>query len=285
MGADMPRMVANAHTLFNVGFALAFLPFLSQFNAVVMRLLPDLPQDAGRKYRARHLDPSQLDTPATAIALALSEIRRVGQTLQDMLQMAIEPFLNKQVASDPDFPELTLEQGIAVRGEKVNYLVQETENYVLQLTRQTLSARQADEATALLSIASDTRRIADLISRNIMPLMVRKRGLEVDFSNEGKSDIKAYHTKMAKQLSRLNELLSGARVGAAERILQKDSKYEKLEADLRNRHLARCQEQLKGSLVTHELHMELMDLLKHIGFYAANIARAVLRARTGEQET
>jgi phosphate:Na+ symporter len=284
VGAEMPRMIANAHTLFNVGFSLAFLPFLGLFNKLVMKLLPDQPENDERTYRVRHLDVSQLTTPATAIALALSEIRRVGQTLQEMLQMAVEPFLNDSVNTDPDFPELTLEQGIEMRGEKVNYLVVETETFVLQLSRQQLSIRQADEATALLSIVNDTKRIADLISRIIMPLLARKRVLEVDFTEEGKEEIKVYHTKMSKQLSRLNELLSGSKIGAAERILQKDSKYEKLEAELRLRHLARCQEQLSGSLVTHEIHMELMDQLRHIGVYAANIARAVLRARTGEEQ-
>ncbi len=282
-GAEMPRMIANAHTIFNVTFSLAFLPFLGLFGKLVMKLLPDLPEDSSRKYRVRHIDESQLGTPATAVALALSEIRRMGQTLQEMLQMAIEPFLNKSVTTDPDFPELTVEQGIQMRAEKVVYLVQVTEDFLLKLSREKLSKEQADEVTALLSIVSDTKRVANLISRNIMPLLGRKRLLTEDFMPEGKAEIKAYQTKMSKQFSRLNELLSGPNIGTAERILQKDSKYEKLEAEFRLRHLARCQEQLKSSLATHEVHMELMDQLKSIGFYAANIARAVLLARTGEK--
>ena len=283
-GAEMPRMIANAHTIFNVTFSLAFLPFLGLFNKLVVRLLPDEPEDGERKYRVRHLDESQLATPATAIALALSEIRRMGQTLQEMLQMAIEPFLNKKVKTDPDFPELTVEQGIELRAEKVIYLVQVTEEYLLRLSREKLSKQQADEVTALLSIVSDTKRVAGLISSSIMPLLNRKQLLVEDFMDEGKAEIKAYQTKMSKQFSRLNELLSGPNIGTAERILQKDSKYEKLEAEFRLRHLARCKDPMTSSLATHEVHMELMDHLKSIGFYAANIARAVLLARTGEQE-
>ena len=211
-GAEMPRMIANAHTIFNVTFSLAFLPFLGLFNKLVVRLLPDEPEDGERKYRVRHLDESQLATPATAIALALSEIRRMGQTLQEMLQMAIEPFLNKKVKTDPDFPELTVEQGIELRAEKVIYLVQVTEEYLLRLSREKLSKQQADEVTALLSIVSDTKRVAGLISSSIMPLLNRKQLLVEDFMDEGKAEIKAYQTKMSKQFSRLNELLSGPNI-------------------------------------------------------------------------
>jgi phosphate:Na+ symporter len=44
IGGGTPREVANAHTIFNVVNALIFLPFVTQFAALITRMVPDKPQ-------------------------------------------------------------------------------------------------------------------------------------------------------------------------------------------------------------------------------------------------
>jgi translation initiation factor RLI1 len=49
-----------------------------------------------------------------------------------------------------------------------------------------------------------------------------------------------------------------------------------LESQYRLKHLQRILKERKESVKTHEVHMELMDLLKPINVYAGNIAKTIL---------
>ena len=55
----------------------------------------------------------------------------------------------------------------------------------------------------------------------------------------------------------------------------KEEKYSDLETEYRTRHLERIHEERKESIETHEIHMELMDLLKQINVYTGDIAKSI----------
>jgi phosphate:Na+ symporter len=44
LAAEVPRQIANSHSVFNIVNTLLFLPFTTQFARLVERLLPDLPE-------------------------------------------------------------------------------------------------------------------------------------------------------------------------------------------------------------------------------------------------
>jgi phosphate:Na+ symporter len=58
--------------------------------------------------------------------------------------------------------------------------------------------------------------------------------------------------------------------------MTKGGKYLDLEKKYRFKHLERLYQARKESVETHEIHMELMDLLKQVNVYAANIAKTFL---------
>jgi len=61
----------------------------------------------------------------------------------------------------------------------------------------------------------------------------------------------------------------------AKRIMAKEEKYTDLETEYRTRHLERLHEEREESIETHEIHMELMDLLKQINVYTGDIAKTI----------
>jgi len=58
--------------------------------------------------------------------------------------------------------------------------------------------------------------------------------------------------------------------------MAKEEKYLNLETKYRLKHLKRLNQERKESVKTHEIHMELMDLLKQINVYTGNIAKTFL---------
>jgi phosphate:Na+ symporter len=90
--SDSARAVANFHTLFNVAVALLFLPLLTPYSHVLVRLLPKR-SDPNDPSRPQYLDESAHEVPAIALGNAAREALRVADMTQSLLGMARAGFL------------------------------------------------------------------------------------------------------------------------------------------------------------------------------------------------
>jgi len=61
----------------------------------------------------------------------------------------------------------------------------------------------------------------------------------------------------------------------AEKIIKKEGKYSALETKYRINHLERLHQEQKESIETHDIYMELIDLLKQINIYSSEIAKTI----------
>jgi len=89
---DPARQVANFHTLFNVAIAMLFLPLLSHYSRLIMRLLPKR-VDPNDPSRPQYLDESAHEVPAIALGNAARESLRIADMAQSLLGMARAGFL------------------------------------------------------------------------------------------------------------------------------------------------------------------------------------------------
>jgi phosphate:Na+ symporter len=290
------RQIANAHTIFNVSLGLVFLPFTSFFAQLLLKILPEKEPFEGVAPAKWHLDDSMIATPEFAIGLARTEIARMAKILGRMLRAIIIPFISdakwinrgglpKEEADmlleeiptrDEINPELTLLEGLDLREEKIDFLDEKLGEFLIRLARQELSNEQVSEVYGMISIAKDMESIGDIIHRGMLPLIEKKQALRSDFSEEGKEELMIYHVKVCKQISRLKEAFTERNLATARRIMTKEKKYLDLESKYRLRHLERLHQQQKESVETHEIHVELLDYLKQINVYTANIAKTFL---------
>jgi phosphate:Na+ symporter len=297
-GADIPRQIANAHTIFNVSLGLVFLPFTALFANLILRLFPEKIEKKGLKPATWHLEESAISTPAIAIDLVRSEISRMAKILERMLRAIIIPFMSdanlikKQglpkeetillleeiPTRDEIYPQLTLLEGLDMREEKIDFLEEKIGDYLIRIGRQELSDSQTSEVFGMMSIVNDMESIGDIIHRIMIPLIEKKQALTTDFSDEGKEELMIFHVKCCKQIGRLRDFFAETDPQKALKIMAKEEKYLNLEAQYRSRHLQRFLQQRKDTTATHEVHMELLDLLKQINVYAGNIAKTILQS-------
>lgn len=294
--SDTARQIANAHTIFNVSLGLGFLPFTTLFAGSILRILPERRQVLRTRPVTWHLDESLISTPGLALDVARTEIARMAKLLHRMLRAIIIPFMSdeKWVGKDAQtkeeaillareiptqdefFPELSLLEGIDMREEKIDFLEEKIGSYLLQIAQQPLLDHQAHEVHAMMSIAKDLESIGDIIHRNMPPLIEKKQSLEMDFTEEGKEELMIYHNKVSKQARRLQQAFEETNLSIAREIMTKESQYLDLESTYRVQHLERLIHKRKASEDTHEVHMELMDLLKQINVYTGHIAKTYL---------
>lgn len=271
-----PRQIANAHTVFNVSLALAFLPFTGLFARYAHRILPE-EEETETTPVTWHLDEASIATPALAIDLARSEISQMAKILGNMLQAIVPPFLQDDSGKDKHHPHLTVVEGIKMREEQIDFLEEKVSDYLVKISRQALHGAQAKQVFAMMSIVKDMESIGDIIDKNISPLIAKKHALKEAFSQEGEREIIAYHTKVCKQMSRLREAFATLDPKKATKVMTKEEKYTILESEYRLKHLERVQKELTESVATHEIHMELLDLLKQINVYTASIGKTILQ--------
>jgi phosphate:Na+ symporter len=297
-GADIARQIANAHTIFNVSLGLVFLPFTVIFANLILRLFPDKVEEKDLKPATWHLEDSSISTPAIAIDLARSEISRMAKILGRMLRAIIIPFMSdpnlirKQglpkeetnllleeiPTRDEIYPQLTLLEGLDMREEKIDFLEEKVGDYLIQIGRQELSDSETNEVFGMTSIVNDMESIGDIIHRIMIPLIDKKQALAMDFSEEGKEELLIFHVKICKQISRLKDIFAETDPQKALKIMAKEEEYLDLESRYRSRHLQRFLQQRKETAETHEVHMELLDLLKQINVYTGNIAKTILNS-------
>jgi phosphate:Na+ symporter len=97
LAAETPRQIANAHTIFNVGFSLLFLPFvgaMAKFCEIVVPTRVLTPEEvATAKFKPKYLDELLIRTPAMALSMARREIIRMSQVVDEMLSAIPETVL------------------------------------------------------------------------------------------------------------------------------------------------------------------------------------------------
>ena len=275
LAAETPRQIANAHTIFNISVGLIFLPFTGILAKQVYRILPRTEETKGIKPALWDLDDSQIANPAIAIKLAQTEMLRMIKILSRMLDSCFYPFINNEPKQDEVYPQLSLIEGIEMREEKIDFLEEHVTNYLFQVSRGELDSSQAEEVFSLISMADNMESVGDIIDRNIVPLIHKKQALKEPFSKEGEEELVEFHTKVMKQMSRLNEAFSELNFEMAQKVLKKDIKYQNMEAEYRQAHMERVQKEKTESVETHKVHLELMDMLKQINVYIGNIAKTI----------
>ncbi len=302
-GSDVARQIANAHTIFNVSLAVFFLPFTPIFSRLIFKILPVRGEPVTIEMKTKYLDDSTITSPAVAIELARSELSYMAQILGRMLRGVIIPFISdrkwiqkedlseeekeqliKEIpVRDERHPSLSLREALDMREEYIDFLNDKIHDFLIRITRYESSKAQAKELYGMISIASDMESIGDLIHRNLVKLVEKKSKLNEDFSVEGKEELMIYHDKVCRQIDRLGEAFAELDIDKAVRIMQRERKYLDLEAQYRIKHLERVRHERTDSIQTHEIHMELMDILKQIIVYTSNIAKTFLTKCYPEQ--
>ncbi|NQV30286.1 MAG: Na/Pi cotransporter family protein [Candidatus Marinimicrobia bacterium] len=284
LASETPRQIANAHTIFNLSLGIIFLPFTKTLSKFIFRIYPEKSQELGIAPTTEFINEVALGTPALALDLARSEIARMAKILGRMVNGITRPFFMKDPGMDEFMPQLTFAEGIEMREGKIDYLDHRITTFLLSLSQKEVNDKQASEIFTMISIVRHLESIGDVISKNMMPLVAKKKALKLDFSKEGKEELEVYHQKVLHQIHRLRDAFAELDPVTAQKLMRKQAKYSNLEAKYTAFHLARVQESRNESIKTHEIHMELLDMMKLINVYTGDIGKLIFDLSEKQQE-
>ncbi len=268
--AAIPRQIANAHTFFNIILTIVLLPLINVAAKLIIKILPDIKEEEDDgNFKTKFLEEDLVSTPVLALSLAKAETIRMALKVKQMIEDILPPF----IANNPDKLDEIIEQE-----EEIDFLNIKINSYLRKVSQESLVEERSDEIFQMMSTTTELEQIGDIIAKRLVPLAKKKERINVRFSEEGEKEIKEYHLKTVKQMSRAIEFFKDVNLQSAKHIKRKYKKYRQMELELRRTHFDRLLDKIPETVESSQIHLELIELLKRISSHSTNIVRILVES-------
>ena len=263
---DVPRQIANAHTLFNVGITAVFLPMAGILAKAICALVPESKEGEGL-FASKYLDERMLDTPALALGQAHREALRMADIVSDMFARTIETFSRE----DPELIER-----IEEKDNQVDTLDRDIKHYLTKLSQQSLTGEQSKREIGILSFVNNLENIGDIVDKNLMELAKKKLNKGARFSEAGAHEITLLHKKVQQNLELAIAAFASNDKALAQQVLERKLELGQTERRFRQAHIERLHAGYRESIDTSEIHLDVLTNLKRINSHITAVAYPIL---------
>mgnify|MGYP003396870538 FL=1 len=267
LGLEEKMQIAFAHGTFNVVNTLIQLPLIGVWAWVVTRLIPG--EDTTIEYKPKYLDPSLISqSPSIAIGQAKQEIIRMGEYSVQGLQEAMQ-HINKYDKKHVNT--------VAQIEEAINSLDQKTTEYLVSISKKSLSGHDSKVHNILLENIRDIERIGDHME-NLIELTEFIENNGAQLSEEAMQELNGMLELVVETVSLAIQSLDQLDVEAAKQVLANEDQIDQMERKLRKNHIVR----LNNGICTGYAGVIFVDIisnLERVGDHAANIAESVIEVK------
>jgi phosphate:Na+ symporter len=255
--------IAIAHTAFNVFAAIVMLPLISQFEMLVLKIMPT---------RAGHMDEMPvtlerhlLDTPPMAFDQARREMCRMIHTAQAALDSAIAALVNN------DFGAL---KQVSKKEEALDNFQAEITRYLVELSQRPLEPWMAGELPVLLHSVNDLERVGDH-AVNISEIAQRKIDQKQTFSPEAMAEIDRMKTEVNFMFSDVLKAVEENDSDAAQHAMEHEKTINRIQIDARRDHIERLS---KGNCdaMAGLTFIDYINNMEKIGDHLSNVAEGAM---------
>ena len=259
------RQIANAHLCFNVATTIVFVPLIGVLVRIVEKIIPG--RDAEKSpMDPIYLDYNLLDRPFAAIHMAKKELARMAQVASEMIVETKKAFLGNDMAAVG---------AVLEREAIVNNLRDMITRYLSSiLSAESVTEHQANTISGLFHVVSDVEHIGDHC-KNIAYFAEEKSKKGYEFSETASAEIYQCFEQGTKMVNEAIEALSTGDFELAKDIKREEVRMNKLEANLRVKHVERLNRKECSPEFT-VIYTDVIHYIEKIGDCCDNIANKVL---------
>ena len=257
---ELPRQIANAHTLFNIITTILLIPFMGPLAKLCEKVLPV----RETKVKYRRLEPLLLDTPDVALLQTTASLRKMLGKAWRSANCAFKLYYR----TDSDNIELSASLDEIER--EIDERQSDIASYLARLMEKPLAHEQAERLPILLHCVNDAERIGDhaLIVRDIFASLGDD---DKPLSQEAKEEFVKIHSKLVQQAQGTLSLLAGAGDSVLKAALTLRDEIQSASALCEQNHLMRMREKRCAS-DSGILYIELLGEIRKVSRHLANIA-------------
>lgn len=252
---DIPRQIANAHTVFNVAVSFMFLPFTSAFIFILKKIIPE--EDVKVTETSRGLDENILNVPALALYQAEEELRKMAFITEEMLKLVRAAFF----ADDEKTGKAVIEYE-----KTVNTMHNNLTAYVGKISMLTLSNKDISRKRAISHSLADIERIADL-AENLAEYGKQK---EIVFSEPAKRELEKTFNAAVDRYSTAVQVLKRQRKAVMTNATRLENISDLFEPDYSKKHYGQLKLR-KGITGLDVFYPAVLRDLERIGDHSYNI--------------
>jgi Na+/phosphate symporter len=257
---ELPRQIANAHTLFNIFTTVILVPFIGPLALLCERVLPV----RETKVKYRRLEPILLDTPHIALFQAVTALRK----MLGMAWRSVNCSFKLKFQDDEDNLEL------AKQLDEIEVDIDERQSdiasYLSRLMAKPITQAQAGIIPQMLHCVNDAERIGDhaIIVRDIFANLAK---VEKPLSEEACSEYANIHAKLVRQAQGTLALLAGAEDSVRRAVMTIRDEIMVSAALYEQNHITRMREK-RCSSDAGIVYIELLGEIRKVSRHLSNIA-------------
>lgn len=252
--------IANLHSFFNIACTALLLPFNRQLVKLVEWTIPD---SGAADPVSTVLDPRFLSTPSVALERARTVVIQMGELARSNYHLAVE------LLSHYDQKQLDL---LNEQEEALDHMEGSLDQYLVQLSRHSLDAKDSDLVSDLLHALSDFERIGDYVV-NLSESAAALNSAALSFSPKAQAELDSLCAAVGEALDQVLEAYRAHDAYAAFRVEPLEEVVDLITAALRERHV----ERLKTGECTVEVGTQFLELLTNLERISDHCSNAAVR--------
>ena len=278
IATDIPRQIANAHTIFNLVNTIIFLPFSELMVRLIIWLIPDksnsLTESEEDILFSGYPDSELIAMPSVALEQIRYEMKKMAETIKDMLNIIGPTIVN----ADADTINSVDSNLSAIRQYhlKIERYKSQIDQLLLQILRTNLTSEQSELVVRQLNILDRLEHISQIINSNLVTLAEKKSKMGLSFSEQGQTELNDYHQHIVEFYNFTIKAFSAQDQVAAQAVIDEKPNLVDLENVYRNTHYDRLRRKIPESETTSQLHLDLIDYLHRINSQSAAIAAQII---------
>ena len=262
--ANLPRQIANAHTIYNAISILMILPFTRYIIMLTKKVIPGEVIKTGEQ-DSKYLDKRFLGNPFMALSQAGREINRIAEISLTMMDLSHKALLkdDKKAAKE-----------VFENEDLIDKLCYNVESYLDRIPTNELSTAEFQRHIKLLHAITDIERTADL-SNNIAVSAIDKIEKEKKFTKIAIVEMNIMFKKVRLSYGDSIEALNSENKELATKVTELEDQIDAYEKEFKKNHIRRLREGI-CDIRSSNIFTDTLRNLERIGDHADNIANSVL---------
>lgn len=248
---NVPRQIANAHTLFNVVNVIVLLPFSTYLVKLATKLVPYTEdEDLENIHTTKFLDERILETPSIALSNTVDEVIRMASRSTRALNSAydaVKTFSHEKREKTFEYEKM------------INTLQLDITNYLFALSNRNLSDIERIKADVLFHIVNDIERVGDHAD-NIAEISQFMEDKKVIFTEDARNELDTIFELASKNFYDSITALKTSDFELAATITEREREINILEQNARNSHMAR----LHAGTCSVEAGIYFLDIISNL---------------------
>lgn len=267
MAEEVPRQIANAHTIFNVANTVVFIFFTGMFARIVEKLVPERVEVSREIIAPKFLDESLIETPLLAMQAARFEGHRLSELASKMVH-DVGPAIQSRDPKQLDELEKLDDQ--------VDVLKQKIMDYLGEIYRQELTTDESKRLLRMMRAADEIQRISARVRNDLIPVGRTLIESDLEVSETTKHAMEALYDSVCKSVRLAVEAIDEKDEAKALEVIQLKSTVKGLISDALDFQQERIAPTDPDLVMRFRLEDEVIDAMKHIYTLSKRLANLLL---------